>query len=247
MLNIVKKILFRCENEYQHLPSTELFNEGWMLRLILYWFEQEDNENHQLSFHKDARWCSEALLPTQFSARYRGDELAENWTHADGIIGHFTLGNEEKKRDLLLTECADQFLVLEAKMFSLLSSGVSNAPYYNQAARETVSRSSLELKNLNELGFYVLAPQEQLESEPSFEQYMKKENIKLTVKKRVDAYDEEEGKRKQIWFENYFLSLLEKTEIKCLTWEEILSFIQNHDINYYEQLEAFYNKCIKYN
>ena len=54
--------------------------------------------------------------------------------HANGVIGHFSIG-DEGKADLKLLPEATQFLVLEAKMFSGLSPTVNNARYYDQAAR----------------------------------------------------------------------------------------------------------------
>jgi hypothetical protein len=29
------------------------------------------------------------MVPSAFRASERGDKLAESWTHADGVIGHF--------------------------------------------------------------------------------------------------------------------------------------------------------------
>ncbi|MCH7876577.1 MAG: hypothetical protein IH965_14945 [Gemmatimonadetes bacterium] len=39
---------------------------------------------HPFALMPRARWYSEALLPSQFLKRFRGDPLAEGWTHADG-------------------------------------------------------------------------------------------------------------------------------------------------------------------
>ena len=80
------------------------------------------------------RWFSEALLPSAFLARWRGDALAEYWTHADAVMGHFEVGLEGKT-DLQLADGATHFLVLEAKLFSGISSGVKHAAYFDQAAR----------------------------------------------------------------------------------------------------------------
>ncbi len=32
------------------------------------------------------------MVPSAFRASERGDKLAESWTHADGAIGHFLIG-----------------------------------------------------------------------------------------------------------------------------------------------------------
>jgi hypothetical protein len=133
-LESVQSMLRSASSDQPLFPPTLLFNEGWLLRLVLNWFARHSVKDHPLSFAADARWFSEALLSLAFLARHRGDKPAENWMHADGVIGHFSIG-DEGKTDLTLLPNATQFLVLEAKMFSGLSSGVTNARYYDQAAR----------------------------------------------------------------------------------------------------------------
>ena len=130
----IRVLLESCSDEIPLFPPTLIYNEGWLLRLVLDWFSRNKIPNHPLNFQEDARWFSEALLPSAFLSRFRGDPLAENWTHADGVVGHFSIG-DQGKADLSLRHDATQLLVLEAKMFSELSSGVTNAGYFNQAAR----------------------------------------------------------------------------------------------------------------
>src|SRR6056297_1433281 len=116
MLNEIKNILELCDTKESVIPPTEIYNEGWLLRLVINWFSEYNNVSHELAFtDKEARWYSELLLPSQFLARFRGDKLAESYTHADGVIGHFQIGNEGKG-DILLNEDAKQFIVIEAKM-----------------------------------------------------------------------------------------------------------------------------------
>ena len=81
------------------------YNEGWLLRVVLDWFSRHKIPNHLLNFQVNARWFSEALLPLVFLARHRGDPLAENWTHADGVVGHFTIGDQGKADLSLYTRC----------------------------------------------------------------------------------------------------------------------------------------------
>ena len=89
MLEAISRILGRCGSVASVLPPTELFNEGWMLRLVLDWLDRNRQVEHPLSFRAGARWYSEALLPSRFLPKTRGDSRAESFTHADGILGHF--------------------------------------------------------------------------------------------------------------------------------------------------------------
>jgi hypothetical protein len=129
MLERIQPILETCETDTPLLPRTELYNEGWLLRLVLDWFSTHQVPDHPLSFYQDSRWFPEAWLPSAF---LHGPQ-PESWTHADGVIGHFTIG-EKGKAALSLRAGATHFVVLEAKLFSRLASGVTHAPHYDQAA-----------------------------------------------------------------------------------------------------------------
>src|SRR5262245_19698520 len=87
----VTTMLARCGTPATVMPPTTLFNEGWMLRLVLEWASHHPTSVEPLSFVDGSRWYSEALLPSRFRPRHRGDEAGEGYTHADGVIGHFRL------------------------------------------------------------------------------------------------------------------------------------------------------------
>ena len=129
-LESIQEMLRTAATDQPLFPPTLLYNEGWLLRLVLDWFARHSVQDQLLSFAADANWFSEALLPSPFLARNRGDQLAESWTHADGVVGHFLIG-EKGRADLSLETEASQLLVLEAKMFSTLSSGVTHAATEN--------------------------------------------------------------------------------------------------------------------
>ena len=126
--------LQECDTADHKFPPTDLFNENWMLRIILDWFTANGNTESLIPVLPKSKWYSEALLASAFLSQYRGDPLGEKHTHADGAIGHFTIGGSGKG-DLVLLPAAEQLIIIEAKMFSPLSSGVTNAKYYDQAAR----------------------------------------------------------------------------------------------------------------
>jgi hypothetical protein len=61
------RILSSCETEAtSHFPATEVFNEGWMLRLVLDAAESLANFDHPLRFLDRAKWYSEARLNSPF-------------------------------------------------------------------------------------------------------------------------------------------------------------------------------------
>ena len=134
----IAELLSKAKDPDRVFPATDFYNEGWMLRLVIDWFSRNPQVHSDIRFLEGSRWYSEALLPFQFLTRQRGDNLAESWTHADGVIGQFEIG-KNADGDLTLNEGAKQLVVIEAKMFSKLSAGVTNAGYFNQAARNVAS------------------------------------------------------------------------------------------------------------
>ncbi len=252
ILDRIKFLLESCSTSDAAIPPTDLYNEGWMLRLVLDWLHRNrDQSVHTaIPFPTDARWYSEALLPSAFLPRERGDKLAESYTHADGVIGQFTIGAGAKGNLSLESEESNArcFVVVEAKMFSKLSPGVTNASFYNQAARNVacmayvLSDAKTRPENIGTLGFYVVAPEARIK-EPAFSPYMTREHIEKTVKLRVDGY---EGERDE-WFKDCFLPALERIDIDTIAWEDIVSEIAGQDATYGAALLEFYRECLRFN
>jgi hypothetical protein len=72
----ITKLLEKCGTPTGVVPPTELYNEGWMLRLVLDWFASHSDGTHALSFLPGSRWFSEAQLPSAFLPRTRPDDKA---------------------------------------------------------------------------------------------------------------------------------------------------------------------------
>ncbi|MDR4886307.1 hypothetical protein RGU12_01955 [Fredinandcohnia sp. QZ13] len=256
MNNVISDILSRIDSDNRNLPPTHLYNEGWLLCIILHWFSNnKDTSNHELEFFKNSKWYSEALLPSPFLPEFRGDTLSEAHTHADGVIGKFKIGSSGHG-DLVLEDDCDQFIVIEAKMYSKLSKGIKNNTTYDQVTRNIACMSQIaanqriDEKQFKKLAFYVIAPEEQIKKERSFREYTTKEIIKEKVFERVNNYylnERESFNSKLNWFNMYFISFIETIEIKCITWEEVIKYIHLHDPNFSHILNNFYNKCIHYN
>lgn len=246
-LNTITSLLEKCKSSERNFPPTLLYEEGWMLRLVLEWFCTSNHAEHALSFDDGSTWYSEARLASPFLPRYRGDKHAEGYTHADRAIGHFTIG-DVGRAELSIKISAKQFIVAEAKMFSGLSKGTTHAPTYNQAARnvaciaELISRAGLTPVDLNSLGFYVLAPQEQIDSSV-FDGVMDLDNIADVIECRARQY----GAPKTDWFIEFCKPLLDELDIRCISWEEVVSFIKSTDPDYGSSLLEFYNLCLEFN
>jgi hypothetical protein len=168
-----------------HFPPTLVYDEGWLLRLVLDSLDRFPVPEQTLAPTAGATWYSEALLPSPFEARRRGDSLAESRTHADAAIGHILVG-AGGKADVSLRDGATQLIVVEAKLFSPLSAGTKNAPGYGQAARTIACM--VELCHLvgrapgavDALSFVVAAPSAQIET-GKFAGLLEKETIRRAV------------------------------------------------------------------
>lgn len=240
--------MFRsCTTDLPLFPPTDLYQEGWLLRLVLDWFSRHDAPNHPLSFSENARWFSEGYLPSAFLARYRGDRLAESWTHADGVIGHFEIGSGGKV-DLSLLPDSTHLMVIEAKMFAGLAPGVKNAPCFDQAARsvacvaEVLRRADRSPESMTRPGFCMLAPRPQIERRV-FNKKTDPSSIRAKVERRVREY----GGVKDGWFSDWFGPTIQRIELHALSWEEVIAAIGEQDSAAEEALAGFYEKCIEFN
>jgi len=245
----ITSLLAQCIGDTPPFPPTDLFNEGWLLRLVLDWYSRnrETLASSPLSFLQSASWFSEALLPSAFLARYRTDSLAESCTHADGLIGHFTVG-DYGKAGCKLNKDASQFIVTEAKIYSRLSPGVKNAPYYDQASRnvaciaEVLRRAERCPSKMERLAFIVIAPHSQIQS-GLFATDIDRRSISRKVKQRVDEY----VGAKDSWFNDWFHPTLEKISINALSWEAIIEPIRDLDNESHAELNTFLQQCLRYN
>jgi len=189
MIQPIHALIDASETEPHRFPPTLLHNEVWMLRLVLYWFNTHEMQGHPLSFQAGATWFSEALLPSPFRARHRGDRRAEARTHANGVIGDFEVGTSGKA-DIHLKPDANQFVVIEAKIHSLLPAGTRIAPGYDQAARsvayiaEVLSRADQHPSEIESLAFIVTAPQADIDRN-QIAAKLEKSSIEAAVRSRA--------------------------------------------------------------
>ena len=140
-------------------------------------------------------------------------------------------------------------MVTEAKMFSKLSPGVKKASYFNQAARtvacmaEVVKRANKSPCDFDRLGFFLIAPESRID-EGVFAEHMELTSIKKTVERRVSEYHDE---AKRNWYQTWFLPVLERANIGCISWESIIGAIRTADPEAANDLESFYENCLQHN
>ncbi len=252
MLSILTDLLTAYDPESPNFCPTEIYNESWLVKLIMSQASSIPAENHPLSFLPGSSWYSEALLPTAFKARQQADPLSESRTNADGVIGHFRIGHKAKA-DFELLKTARQFTVVEAKVGSPLSKGTTNFPDFDQAARnvaciaECLAQADLIPASLERLDFIVLAPAKSIE-QGTFADKMTKSSIKGKVKDRKDAYKDKLDKRKlNEWYGKRFLPTLDRIQLHSLSWEDSIDWIRAHNPQAADQLDDFYQMCLKYN
>ncbi len=230
------------------MPPTKLFDEGWLLRLALDWFASHPDVSHRMDVPEGAKWYSEALLSSQFGARWKGDKLAETYTHADGVIGHFQIGRAGDG-DLALMSDATHFVVLEAKLNSKLTPNVWNAPGFDQAARSVacmahaMSMAKLRPEQTARLGFFVVAPASQIKR-GVFASELTKDSLRIKVKQRIGAYKDNAYDQ---WLSTWFLPVLDCIEVDSLSWEDVCTAIEAHDGEAGQWFEEFYGHCLHYN
>lgn len=242
----ISKMLEVAHTDAYVFPPTILYNEGWMLRIVLS-LQSEGIECLPFNFLPGAKWFSEALIDSPFLPRFRGDPRAEGLTHLDGAIGHFNI-RPGTKTGLVLRADSTQFVAIEAKMFSTLSKGTKNAPNYDQAARIVaciaweISRSNRTVDDFEFLGFYVIAPRTQI-NRGIFSSQVNWHSIRRKVDLRIDAYSEDHEKHAELrkWYSDFFIPTLELIDIRCIPWETVIETIDETAI------QNFYTRCLKFN
>lgn len=248
MIERIKGILERSDTDDRVMPPTELYNEGWLLRASLDWFADHPAISHEMAVPTGSMWYSEALLPSQFLARWRGDPLTETYTHADGAIGQFRIG-KSGAGDLALDADATRFVVLEAKLNSKLSSGIKNAPGYDQAARSVacmghiIADAGRRPEDIATLSFFVVAPASQIDA-GVFSQQLTKDAIWEKVSQRVAGY---EDPRRDEWLSQWFRPTLDRIDVRAVSWESIGVLIASTDADSGQAYSGFYSRCLEYN
>ncbi len=236
-----------------NFPQTIIFNEGWLLRIVLNWVFENNTALNQIDYVKESSWFSEGLLSSPFHHRSRNDKLAEGKTHADGVTGHFIV-SEGAKADIRLKNQGTYFAIFEAKLFSNFSPGTKYFPTYNQVSRNIACMAYLETINphdsYSKFVFSVTYPRERrLESD--FLASLDKDKIAQDVYNRIENYEfnnrSKEYDKLSKWYRYKFLDFLNNIEIRKIKWESIIEDILSHDSEFGKKLNSYYKKCLLHN
>lgn len=247
--SMIVEMLRRSSTDSPSFPPTELYSEGWMLRLLM----EAASAGHgglPVEMLDGATWYSEALLSSAFRHRTRSDPLAERPTHADGIVGHFSF-RAGTRAGVYLTDNARQFVVLEAKLNSKLAAGTSKVPWFDQAARNVAAmawalyESGRAAESIDSLGFFVIAPMRRIAEEPTFAEYISKESIRRKVERRVELYadDPPASSRLTSFLTDTFAPMLERLSLDVVSWESLLDTVGT---SLQPSLSAFYHDCLRF-
>ncbi|MCC6242138.1 MAG: hypothetical protein IT353_04825 [Gemmatimonadaceae bacterium] len=243
-LNHITRLLADTEEGPRRFPPTLLYNEGWLLRLVVDWYHRHPEAKGTLTFHAGAEWYSEALLESPF---LRG-QYREGFTHADAVIGHFEVRKE--RGDIALRPEATQFLVVEAKMGSPLSAGTKHAADYNQAARNVacmiklIERYVTSGASLSDARFIVIAPESKLK-EHGTRALLDRVHLCEAIRRRAEGRSADDVE----WVNREVVPRLTENVLipACISWEELLTEIAGLNSDDGKELSDFYGLCREHN
>ena len=175
----VEAIAKCCDRDKPILARSEVYNETWMLRLMLariYDFEGDfqidERKKNALYMIRNAvrkNWISEGGLEPAF------EKEGTTWT--DAILGDVGLEGyvDGDKRKVIFQckpkredECNPCVVIVEAKMGSALSRSVTNSADYDQAARNIACLAKLLLdvpSQKTDAAFFVFMPNDSKKEE----------------------------------------------------------------------------------
>lgn len=250
-LDDIVEMLRALRTDSNCMPATYLYNEGWMLRLILKAASDGLLGDFIPACQSPGRWSSEAKLFTPFD-QSRG-KAAEGPTNVDGIVGDFDW-EPGTQTGVRLSEKPNRFEIFEAKMFSKLSPGVTAAKWYDQAVRNVACMAqTLALRNLkpneyplSRIAFWVLAPQSQI-SKHRFATELSPGAMRAKIAMRIAQFSGANREALELWNEDFFEPLLQQLEeahaIKCMSWEDLIEGITDSDRK--TSINDFYGRCLE--
>ncbi|MGZ2371544.1 hypothetical protein ACXR6G_17320 [Ancylomarina sp. YFZ004] len=230
--DIISTIDISTENNtIPNINPTEIYNEGWMTRLLVYTsIKQGLKINDCLDFTNLTQWSSEGLISSQF---VNANKNREGYTHADMTLGDFEI-DYSKRGQITVCDNAKIFGIIEAKMGSNLSQGTTHAKDYNQASRN-LACISYNTKKSCKTFFSVLAPKSMIKHHSIVKQTDGVEMI-TQIKNRYTLSD--------MIIDSDLIDRCNNCEIIVYSYEEWIELIDSPDKEY---VQRFYDNCKKWN
>lgn len=237
---------------------TEIYNEGWMTRLLIHYSIKEKltlkkEEEVLIDFGRISNWTSEALISSPF---VNAKNNREGYTHADMALGDFEVNFQKESSDkkiknkglITVDDNANVFGIIEAKMGSPLSKGTKHAENYNQAVRNITCIIHNSINNSKcDTFFYVVAPKEKIytkrEAKREWTKMLEIDDIKFNLKKRIN--DHNEINDEQICSKELIRKIEDNCKIGLFSYDLWIEQITNQKAQ--EELSAFYIECKKWN
>lgn len=225
-------------NRGAYFPLTDIYNEGWLLRLAL----NRGLLQKELKCKKDEKWFSEAELKSPFLH----GKLRETRTHADAVMGSFRFEKKTSTGVEIDKDSFSFFYAIEAKVYAPLSKGISKCDYFNQAARyigclaKMAFDAGLCCNDFGKLGLFVVTPESQGKK---IKEDLSIDNLRKLLTRRISEYEQfsenltDEFVRWKMWWDEKNEVFLHSIHVTHIDWEKIIN----------DELSSFYQKCLDYN
>ena len=256
LLQRIHEMLESCATASPVIPCERLYNERWLLCLVLDWFAQHAQDDasqsgqgiaeHPLAFMPGARWFSGAHLASPFAKRYKGDRLAARRFQADGLIGHFDVRLKKSKPVIDIQPDAQQFVVIITLLFKPLKPGGKHTRYFDEVANalscqiETLHRANRYPVDMAQVELVVIAPQAQIDAE-NIAAALAPATLAHKNQRRVREYH---APQKQEWLNEWLLPALDHMRISTISWESLWDTIYAHDPAANREIREFFLHCV---
>ncbi|MBN4062281.1 hypothetical protein JYU20_03695 [Bacteroidales bacterium AH-315-I05] len=235
-MEAIIEIINSIDSNQRNVNPTEVYNEGWMTRILVYYSIKEQIKLKGIDFGTIDNWTSEALISSPF---VYAKNFREGYTHADMALGDFDVDYEA--RGEIKIKDKGLFGIIEAKMGSNLSQGTTHAPNYNQASRNLACIAYNTMKSGCKIFFAVAAPKQKIE-EHAIEEKVNLQKMLGEIEKRFDMYDKSDAVR------DSYSDVMKKASgcsVWTITYEDWIEAFSNVDIKIV--LNDFYEKSLHWN
>lgn len=234
MQNIID-IISSIDSNFPNVNPTQIYNEGWMTRLLINQSIKEKTKFNGFDFGKISNWTSEALISSPF---IKTKQKREGYTHADIVFGDFNI-DYTKSGKVTVDNNAKLFGIIEAKMGSSLSKGTNNFTDYNQASRNLTCISSETYDKNCMIYFIVVVPKSKL---AKIKEQIDLQNLLQQIERRFFDYDDNFKSTQNM---DLLISKAKQCSIMAWSYEDWIDAIVSPKSR--EYLNDFYLKTKKWN